>query len=309
MKKIVRFICSLGLICIIIGLIFYNTDIFKETVQKIKILTGNVEVKLESKNKYYRDYDFDYVQNTNDFSPNCYQDILNIYYTIINSGENNFKFYCPKDYSTCIEDVKTLANDQNILSDVNNFAHPYNSFQHIETTYDNYGSVTIKIERSYNEEEIKAIDEKIDEIMTNVLKEENTVEQNIRLAHDYIIDNSRYDSKKSDENASDYKSDIAYGPLIQGYGICGGYTDAMGLILERLKVKNFKISSDNHIWNAVLVNDKWLHLDLTWDDPVVSDGSQMIDHDFYLIDTKSLLEKENTEHDFNQNVYTELKQN
>ena len=123
------------------------------------------------------------------------------------------------------------------------------------------------------------------------------------------LDNSKYDSRRSDENITDYKSDIAYGPLIQGYGICGGYTDAMELILEKLKVKGYKISSDNHIWNAVYINDKWSHLDLTWDDPVVSDGSQMIDHAFYLVDTKSLLEKENTEHDFNQNVYTELKQN
>lgn len=309
MKKLIRFICTLGLISILLGLIIYNKDSFKELKEKIDIITGKAEVSLEEKNKYYREYDFDFVQNTNNFSPNCYEDILNIYYTVINSGVNSFKFYCPKDYKTCIDDVKSLANNQNTLSDINNFVHPYNSFQHIETEYDNYGTVTIKIEKSYNDEDVKAINEKIDKIMAEVVKEENSTEQNIRLIHDYIINNSKYDSKRSDEDSFNYKSDIAYGPLLQGYGICGGYTDAMELFLEKLNVKSFKISSNNHIWNAVYLDNKWSHLDLTWDDPIVSDGSEMIDHSFYFIDTKTLLEKENVEHNFNQNIYTELKQN
>ena len=114
---------------------------------------------------------------------------------------------------------------------------------------------------------------------------------------------------RSDSNVKTYKSDIAYGPLVQGYGMCGGYTDAMALILDYLKVKNYKISSENHIWNGVSLNDKWLHLDLTWDDPVISDGTETINHDFFLIDTEQLLKLEQKEHDFNQNVYLEFKQN
>lgn len=129
------------------------------------------------------------------------------------------------------------------------------------------------------------------------------------MAHNYIINNSIYDTNRSDQNVINYKSDLAYGPLIEGYGICGGYTDAMELILERLGIKSYKISSDNHVWNAVNLDNNWYHLDLTWDDPVVSDGSQILDHSFFLIETDKLLEIEKTQHRFDQDIYYELSQN
>ena len=52
-----------------------------------------------TKNDYTRDYSFDYVKLTDDFSPSDYQDLLNIYYTVLNSGVDSFSFYCPDDYS------------------------------------------------------------------------------------------------------------------------------------------------------------------------------------------------------------------
>lgn len=107
------------------------------------------------------------------------------------------------------------------------------------------------------------------------------LQKNITLAHDYIINNSKYDTDRSDLDIVNYKSDIAYGPLLQGYGICGGYTDAMQLFLEKLGVKSYRVSSEKHIWNAVNLNDNWYNLDLTWDDPVVSDGSDALEYNFF----------------------------
>lgn len=303
LKKI---LATLGLIFIFIGLfLMKKDDIF--TIFNDYVLKENKVVTIGEKNEYYRDYDFTFVKNTNNFSPSNYQDILDIYYTVINAGKSNFTFYCPKEYTSCIDDIKTLANDQNTLSDINNYVHPYNGFSHIESEYDSLGRVTINIVRNYTEEDINLINKKIDELMPQLTSNYNSLETNIKNVHDYIINNARYDSARSDSNVLTYKSDTAYGPLFQGYAICGGYTDLMQLFLERLNVKNFRVSSDNHIWNVLYINNAWKHLDLTWDDPVASDGKDYLEYNYFLIDTNQLLTLEQTQHNFNLEHYTELK--
>ena len=303
LKKI---LATLGLIFIFIGLfLMKKDDIF--TIFNDYVLKENKVVTIGEKNEYYRDYDFTFVKNTNNFSPSNYQDILDIYYTVINAGKSNFTFYCPKEYTSCIDDIKELANDQNTLSDINNYVHPYNGFSHIESEYDSLGRVTINIVKNYTKEDINLINKKIDELMPQLTSNYNSLETNIKNVHDYIINNARYDSARSDNNVLTYKSDTAYGPLFQGYAICGGYTDLMQLFLERLNVKNFRVSSDNHIWNVLYINNTWKHLDLTWDDPVASDGKDYLEYNYFLINTNQLLTLEQTQHNFNLEHYTELK--
>ena len=81
----------------------------------------------------------------------------------------------------------------------------------------------------------------------------------------------------------------------------------MELILERLGVVSYKVSSNNHIWNGVKLDNNWYHLDLTWDDPITPDNSNILDDSFFLINTKKLLEIEIEEHQFDQEIYPELK--
>lgn len=304
MKKL----AFLGVLLIILGLILGKNEKANIPINEL-FSPPKITVVLGEKNAYYRNYDFSFVQNTEDFNPDCKQDLLNIYYTVINAGKNSFTFYCSKEYENCLDDVKDIANDKTTLSLINNYVHPYNGFNHIETEFDNTGKVEIIIHKSYSEDEIIAIEQKLDEIQNKVLTENTTTEQKIKLIHDYIINNTKYDVQKTENtNSTLYKSEIAYGPLLQGYGICSGYTDAMQLMLERLEIENFKVASANHVWNAVKIDDTWKHLDLTWDDPILDIGLDWIIHDFYLISTEELLKLDQTEHTFDQNIYVELKQ-
>ena len=123
MKKAVKKLVNLGLTMIIIGVILTQKDTIITFINSYFNL-NNQSVTLGEKNKYYRNYDFSYVQNTDNFTPECRQDILNIYYTAINAGKNTFTFYCSKDYTTCLDDIKELANNQETLSYINNFVHP-----------------------------------------------------------------------------------------------------------------------------------------------------------------------------------------
>ena len=101
------FLAFLGIVLITIGL---SIDEKYQTVKITELFSDNVvEVSLGEKNEYYRDYDFSFVQNTTDFVPDCKQDLLNIYYTAINAGKNQFTFYCGSDYDNCISDLESIA--------------------------------------------------------------------------------------------------------------------------------------------------------------------------------------------------------
>ena len=51
----------------------------------------------------------------------------------------------------------------------------------------------------------------------------------------------------------------------------------------------------------------WYHLDLTWDDPVTSSGVDLLEYDYFLIDTIKLISNGRVEHNFDHTVYTEMK--
>ena len=111
--------------------------------------------------------------------------------------------------------------------------------------------------------------------------------------------------KKETENINDktYRSNTAYGVLIEHYGICSGYSDAMALFLDKMNIINYKISNDQHVWNLVYLDGTWLHLDLTWDDPV-SDKNITRDN-YFLITTNTLKKLDDNVHYFSNDLFPE----
>lgn len=301
MKKIIILVL---LLTIFLSCIFYNQEIVKFITDKF--LTTKKTNTILTNNEYANNRNYQFVQITNDFTPHNKQDILNIYYTIINSGMTDFTFYCPEEYTECINDVNYISNNQSLLSNINNFVQVYNSFSHIETEFDSLGKVQVVIHHTYTEEQITEIDTVVAKVMTSLLTPEMTTEEKIKVLHDYIVNTTKYDKDRSDNKIKKYHSDIAYGALIEHYAICGGYADSMKIFLDRLGIENFKIASENHIWNFVKVNDTWYHLDLTWDDPITSDGSDILEYNFFLITTPELEAIENEQHNYDKTIYSEL---
>ena len=298
MKKILFLIVFL---LTIFGVYRYRENIYELYYSYFVPIEDKI-TKIE-KNNYYRNYDFSYVQNIDNFIPKNKKDILNIYYSVVNSGMNEFTFYCPSEYVDCLEDVNDLANDQNAISNINNFVHPYNSFKTLKTETDTTGKVYIQIEKVYDEEMIIILNYKVDDIIKENITDAMDNRTKIKKIHDYIINNSSYDKERSDNKVINYKSDNAYGVLIENHGLCGGYTDAMMLFLEKFKIPNYKIATENHVWNYVFVDGEWLHLDLTWDDPVSSDNKNILDDSFFLITDSELGNIEKEEHIYNADIY------
>ena len=264
------------------GFIFLSLGLtlnFKEEI--LEMIIKKNKVSFEYKNKYYLDYNFNYVKSVDSFEINNKKDLVNLYYTIINNGNTSFEFYCPNSYKSCISDIIYIANNQYYLSDVNGFVHPFNSFDTIETTYDTFKRVKVNIIKTYTDVEIEKLNAKVEEIARDVVKDVTDKKEIIKIIHDYIINNSKYDQKRAENNIITYASNTAYGVLFEGYGICGGYADAMALFLNYYKIPNYKISSENHVWNAVYLDGEWYHLDLTWDDPLTDSNDNVILHDYF----------------------------
>ncbi len=272
----------------------------------------NKKVTLPNQIKNYNNYNFSFVQDTNNFHVKNKQEILNVIYTVLNHGINNFTFYCDKDYKNCNDEFSEISNNQILLSTINNLVSPYNSYKKIYFQITAYGEITVKIDKLYTDNEITEIENKIKEFENENITNNMTEINKIKAFHDYLINKSSYDKQRADaiENGNDISnsnSHKANGPLIDNIALCSGYSDAMKIYLDKLNIPNYKISNSNHIWNLVYINNQWLHLDLTWDDPITSDGKNILLHKFFLITTDELKNLDSTGHDYNVEYYPEIK--
>lgn len=307
MKKLLTTVILL----IIFGLVatYYN-DIIKFIMYNFIYREDLIR---DESNEYKRDYEWQFVKETDDFEPNNRQDILNIIYTMLNNGWDDFTFFCPVEYEECITEVESITNDAVLISNINNYVGIYNSYNKISVNINSFGRINILIDHLYSPEIINQLKSKVDEIYNEIITDDMSDYEKIKTIHDYIINHTSYDEERSNAIKSGnyetlkHSSNIAYGPLFTGKAICGGYADAMALFLDKMELPNYKISSVSHIWNLVYIDSEWKHLDLTWDDPVVSTGEDAITDIFLLISTKELEEKETTQHIFDKNVFIEAK--
>ena len=307
MINLKKFIIILGITALIVGGFYYigknyQDEIYvyyRENILKVK---DNIKIK---KNEYYKNNDYYYVQNTDDFVAKDKKHLKNIFYTIINSGNKNFTFYCSDKYKNCINDVVEMVNNKDTLSDVNNFVHPYNSFESINASYDKYGQIDLTINKVYTDEDIEVLNKEVNKIIDKKINKKMSTKKKIETIHNYIINNGKYATDKIRKKHPDKSYNKANDILIDKVGLCSAYSDAMALFLYEFGVDNYKIASENHIWNLVKVNKKWLHLDLTWDDPVTQTGVQKLEKVFLLIDNKELKELKVKQHNYNKNIYKE----
>lgn len=304
MKKIIPIICvTLILICLL--------NINNITNKIINVLNPTKTISI-TYNKTYNKPNYDYIKNTDNFIPYGKQDILDIFYTILNNGIDTFTFYCPKEYTNCLKDVEKISKDENLLTHLNNFVHPFNSFESINTKMVDTGEVNLKISYIYSNDFKNKINEKVDALINELIKSDIKEDYDkIKVIHDYIINNTKYDVNNN-KNTNSYN---AYGPLFNQIATCNGYTDLMAIFLTKMGYENFKVATTNeensgHVWNAVKVNNEWLHLDLTWDDPVSSDNKDYLYHKYFLINSEKLRTADSNitskEHEFDTSIYREL---
>lgn len=294
-------IVSLILLVLLLGILL-NMNKVTEITSRLINSTPNIDIP--EANAYSYNQNYSYVQKTTTFIPYSRQDVMNIFYSILDNGYDTFTFYCPSEYKNCLNDVEDISNNQTTITNIGNFVHPYNNFSSLKVATDSLGKVEVTVNKTYSQDMINAINDKLSSIETQIYTTSMNTDEKIRAFHDYVINNTEYDINDDAQHSGD-----AYGLLFGGKVKCAGYADTMAIELARLGVQNYKVASDEHVWNAVYLNNVWKHLDLTWDDPVVTNGQILTDditHKFYMIDTATLLSYDTTEHTFDRTVYVEV---
>lgn len=299
-----KLIKILFLLIFVLGVYIFVSkyDVIKESISSMfNTLTEKVEIPNEI-SEYNRDYDFETFKHTDNFKPTSKEDLIRILYTILDNGWNEFTFYCPEEYENCSSDIVSISKKENIVSLMNNYVHPYNSYINFNTMISGNKEVYVKIDKLYEQEDIDKLNTKLEKIKKDLKITLPITKDDIKKIHDYIIKNTTYDKNfvKGNYFSDSYK---ATGALITGNSVCSGYADAMAIILDIYNIPNFKVSSEEHIWNAVYVDNKWLHIDATWDD---DENNTYNRSNFFLIDTNKLYELDTSEHTFNKEVYLEL---
>ena len=267
----------------------------------------------ETISEYTRGFNYEYVSITDDFTPYNYQDLLNILYTALDKRYNSITFYCPREYEECLNDVERLSSNgnQDELTIIGNLVSSFNNFTNISVYYDTSGKVKYDIAYSYDSDDIAYVNEELDNIMNTTINDSMTLEEKIRALHDYLVEYAEYDTNYEYEldvyGKGTLESNTSVGFFKNKLAICTGYADTMGLLLDRLGVYNYKVTSDTHIWNAVKLDNQYLHLDVTWDDPT-NNIFHLMSTKYYLIDTNTLLTNDTESHNFDKTIYLELAQ-
>lgn len=117
----------------------------------------------------------------------------------------------------------------------------------------------------------KKLDDVCNKIKEQTDKFSSTFEK-LLFVHDYIIENAQYDygnylrygldPKKLGKHDFD-----AYGVLVNGVGVCQGYTLAFNYVCEKLALVDTSVAyTDSHEWSQVLLDGSWYNVDLTNDE-------------------------------------------
>ncbi|MCI7085752.1 hypothetical protein MR988_06540 [bacterium] len=113
--------------------------------------------------------------------------------------------------------------------------------------------------------------DKIDEVLNEMPVGITPYERELYL-HNFLIENCQYedgalDVVYGDDDYMNYCDCFnAYGALINGKAVCQGYAELYSCLLSRAGINNALISSKDHVWNAVELENQWYNVDVTWDD-------------------------------------------
>jgi hypothetical protein len=224
-----------------------------------------------------------------------------IKYALTNFNESielSIKDFNPKDYNLDMVDKVIYENpeiDYSYCACNSTTDYP---------DQDGYTKYLLKLKYTLSKEQMlkekTAVNNKVKEVLANIITPGMTDYQKELAIHNYIIKNAKYDPLAS-SNLEPVESHNSYGVLILGVGVCESYAKALSLLFtEAGLVEKYVVGDANdgtgsvgHAWNMVRLDGEWYHVDATWDDPVMQDGTSVIRHDYFNV-TDKLIEKDHS---------------
>ena len=128
----------------------------------------------------------------------------------------------------------------------------------------------------------------VDAAITSIEKVKNQITEKVQnndfakilYAHNWIIDNLKYDSTTTKDNNANI-----YGALINKEVVCEGYAKTFKYLLDEMNIPCVLVcgvgidetgKQEKHAWNYVYLQGSWYAVDTTWDDPIII-GNGIVD--------------------------------
>lgn len=121
---------------------------------------------------------------------------------------------------------------------------------------------TLRISYTADSSQIAAADAEVNKIISEIPSDIKSDIDKALWVYEYMCTNFEYDT-----NFEYYRANEL---LANGRGVCNAYSQLYALILQRLGISvGYATSSAmNHVWNTVMIDGKWYHVDTTWADPI-----------------------------------------
>lgn len=200
-----------------------------------------------------------------------------------------------------MSDVKISdTNDLKLLSDFEKVILPYDVGYYGNDDFDSFITKYISF--------LSEVEKEIE----NIKKSGSSEYERIKEANDYIVNNTDYDIGAYYANNIPREDYTAFGVIYNKKGVCQGYAEAFKLFMDEIGIECMIISGEangiggwgGHAWNIVKIKDKYYHIDVTFDDPVV-DGEPVLRYDYFLISDSQM----SIDHNWDKKEYPECVRN
>jgi len=163
------------------------------------------------------------------------------------------------------------------------------SYEGTVVSNSNLGINAIRIKCSYKttKEQEEYIDKTVEFIVSKLTNIDMSEDEKEKLIHDYILTNVDYCEGEEYGNA--------YSALYEGKAKCDGYAMLTYKMLKAAGIENKIVTNEDHAWNIVKINDKWYHMDTTWDDAKKKDFGF---YKYYNLSDDEILETRNYDNEY-----------
>lgn len=220
-------------------------------------------------------------------------------YTALISGYNTFKLGGVNYNSVFAEYESVLSrffNDYPEFFWLNGYVEV--NAEYVEGSSLGSVTVTLGIYEHWKNADLESARAEFTDELKRLVHEASVLEDDYakaKFVHDTLIKNTYYDydsynAGKEIDSESNAVVNSAYGPLVDGRAMCGGYSRAYLLVLSKLGIEADYVTGDAdggpHAWNSVKLGDSCYFVDLTWDD---TDGEPCeIIYYYFCIDREDL---------------------
>ncbi|MGK8832304.1 S-layer homology domain-containing protein [Bacillus paranthracis] len=199
----------------------------------------------------------------------------------INAYETNITLPYKTTNSNTKEVMNTLFNAYKEVASKNEYTNNNRS----NVSYGLSGSpgnytFTLKITYRETKEQTEYVMKQAKAIVSSIIQVGMDDHEKVKAIHDYVVKHVSYDMS--------YKAYTAYEALVNRSAVCQGYALLTYQLLKEAGIENhFVVGTGDgqpHAWNLVKIENKWYHLDTTFDDPVPDEQGRVTYSYFNLSD-------------------------